>query len=201
MPHATGNELRGAVHAEIDRLPERYRLPIVLCHIEGLTRAEAAQRLRWSEGMVRGRLGKARTILRSRLTRRGVVCPAALLGGGLACEASAAVPEGWIVATVEAVSAGRVPASAAILAGQVLKAILVAKLRLLAATVLTVCAIASLAAGFVRGGAGHDVQPIPGPAAPPPADTGSQAKRQARSPSRAAFWTPKESPTRAQRST
>ncbi len=170
MPDAAcaGDELRCVLDAEIDRLPERYRLPVVLCHLEGLTRAEAAQRLRWSEGTVRSRLAKARQILQSRLTRRGVVCPAGLLGAALAREASAAVPEGWINATVEAasgLSAGR--ATATILADRLLKAIFAAKMKLLAATVLTAGSIVCLAAVLVAGVAGRDVE-LPPPGASPP---------------------------------
>ena len=42
------DEVGPLLHAEIDRLPERFRLPVVLCDLEGLTRDEAALRLRWT---------------------------------------------------------------------------------------------------------------------------------------------------------
>ena len=58
---AETEELRRVLHAEIDRLPERLRLPLVLCDLEGLTREEAAGRLRWTEGTVRGRLAREGT--------------------------------------------------------------------------------------------------------------------------------------------
>ena len=58
MPEGADDDLWGVIHAEIDRLPERYRLPLVLCHLEGLTREETARRLHWSNGEVRGRLAK-----------------------------------------------------------------------------------------------------------------------------------------------
>jgi RNA polymerase sigma factor (sigma-70 family) len=66
------------VHQEVDRLPEKYRAPIVLCYLEGLTHDEAAARLRWPVGTVRSRLSRARDRLRSRLTHRGVTAPSAL---------------------------------------------------------------------------------------------------------------------------
>lgn len=49
------------LHQEIDRLPEKYRQPIVLCYFEGLTHDDAAARLRWPVGTVRGRLARRGT--------------------------------------------------------------------------------------------------------------------------------------------
>lgn len=60
-----------ALHEELARLPEKYRDPIVLCHLEGLTHELAAERLNWPVGTVRGRLWRGRDKLRERLTRRG----------------------------------------------------------------------------------------------------------------------------------
>lgn len=60
------------LHEELARLPEADRAPLVLCYFEGLTHDEAADRLRWPVGTVRGRLARARGKLRARLTRRGL---------------------------------------------------------------------------------------------------------------------------------
>ena len=60
------------LHEEIGRLPDRYRTPVVLCYLEGLTHEEAARQLGWPIGTVGVRLMRARERLRARLTRRGL---------------------------------------------------------------------------------------------------------------------------------
>jgi RNA polymerase sigma factor (sigma-70 family) len=72
------NDQADVVHQELSRLPEKYRAPVVLCYLEGLTHDEAAARLRWPVGTVRSRLSRARDRLRTRLTRRGVTAPASI---------------------------------------------------------------------------------------------------------------------------
>jgi RNA polymerase sigma-70 factor (ECF subfamily) len=57
---------------EVGRLPETYRLPVVLCYLEGKTNQEAAAQLRCPVGTIKGRLSRARQTLRDRLSRRGV---------------------------------------------------------------------------------------------------------------------------------
>src|SRR5438874_2358342 len=73
----------------VQRLSERYRVPLVLCYLEGRTRDEAARELGWSLGTLKRRLDEARQRLRARLDRRGLALPAVLLAAGL----GAAVPE------------------------------------------------------------------------------------------------------------
>src|SRR5262249_46365024 len=61
-----------AIHEEIARLPEKHRVAVVLCYLEGLTHEMAAQQLGWPAGTVRSRLAWARDRLRTRLARRGM---------------------------------------------------------------------------------------------------------------------------------
>src|SRR5947209_883812 len=72
-PGSWHDDTAAVIHQEIDRLPERYRRPVVLCYLEDMTYQQAADALRWSEATTRGRLARARDLLRSRLTRRGVM--------------------------------------------------------------------------------------------------------------------------------
>jgi RNA polymerase sigma factor (sigma-70 family) len=71
-------EVRDLVHEELARLPERYRVPILLCDLNGLTRDEAAEAIGCPPGTVAGRLARARELLRDRLARRGVASPTAM---------------------------------------------------------------------------------------------------------------------------
>jgi RNA polymerase sigma factor (sigma-70 family) len=65
-------DLLPLLHEEMGRLPERYRLPLVLCYFEGKTTEEAAVQLRCPVGTVKGRLSRARERLRDRFSRRGL---------------------------------------------------------------------------------------------------------------------------------
>ncbi|HEV3164777.1 MAG TPA: sigma-70 family RNA polymerase sigma factor [Isosphaeraceae bacterium] len=58
---------------ELDQLPERYRRPLELCYLKGLTHEEAAIQLRCPVGTVRSRLSRGREALRSRLADRGLI--------------------------------------------------------------------------------------------------------------------------------
>jgi RNA polymerase sigma factor (sigma-70 family) len=72
-------ELQALVHQEVNRLSAKYRAPVVLCYFEGRTHDEAAAVLQWPVGTVRGRLARARELLRARIERRGVA-PSSVLG-------------------------------------------------------------------------------------------------------------------------
>jgi RNA polymerase sigma factor (sigma-70 family) len=61
-----------SLRGEVSHLPEHYRLAVVLCYFEGKTHEEAAAQLRCPIGTIKGRLSRARQVLRNRLSRRGL---------------------------------------------------------------------------------------------------------------------------------
>jgi RNA polymerase sigma factor (sigma-70 family) len=65
-------EIGEVIDHELSRLPAKYRHPIILCYLEGQTHEEAARQLNWPVGTVKGRLARARSLLQSRLIRRGL---------------------------------------------------------------------------------------------------------------------------------
>jgi HEAT repeat protein len=88
---------------ELQRLPEKYRTPLMLCYLQGLTNQEAAEQLGCPIGTVFTRLARGRNLLHVRLARRGVTLSAGLLGTALAHNADAApLPLGLVQATVRA---------------------------------------------------------------------------------------------------
>src|SRR5262249_50727625 len=88
-------------------LPDRYRIPFVLHHLQGATVAEVAQRLGCPQGTVAGRLARAKEKLRNRLARKGVTASSAALAAVLSEGAAAArVPTPLLVATARVATAG-----------------------------------------------------------------------------------------------
>ena len=80
---AASDELLPALHEEIDRLPEKYRLAVVCCDLEGMTQAQAAGQLHWGKRTLQHRLAEGRARLRRRLARRGLAPDGAALGAVL----------------------------------------------------------------------------------------------------------------------
>jgi RNA polymerase sigma factor (sigma-70 family) len=146
-PEATPREtpwqdLESLLDRELSRLPDKYRLPIVLCDLEGKSRKDAAQQLCLPEGTLSSRLTRARAKLAGRLTRRGLVLSVAALGTVLTQKA---VPAPLVSSTVKSAmilvagpaAAGVIFAPVAALMEGVLKAMLLKKLKLAILGVLT----------------------------------------------------------------
>ena len=137
--HELPDDLAEALDRELSRLPDKYRIPIVLCELEEKTHREAAGQLGWPIGTVSGRLSRAKSMLAKRLTRRGMSISAGSLSLLVAQDAaSASVPPALIGSTVQAaslssagrvVTAGIVSSEVANLTGRLLKMLLLAKIR------------------------------------------------------------------------
>ena len=94
-------ELDAAIHEEVNRLPEKYRAPIVLCDLEGRTHQEAARFLGWPIGTVKSRQSLGRGLIRDRLIRRGLgLAVAGTLVATLRQTAVAAIPKAVSRSTV-----------------------------------------------------------------------------------------------------
>jgi RNA polymerase sigma factor (sigma-70 family) len=151
-----GDDLLPALHEEIARLPEKYRLPILLCDLEGLPQAQAAGQLRWSERTLRRRLAGARDRLKGRLARRGLTPDGAMLGAVFLREARAAVPAVLNEKTARAaldlvnhtITVGAVSAAAGSLTQEVLKMMLFQRLKWASAALLAVGAGGMVVATF-----------------------------------------------------
>jgi len=137
------DELRELLDAELDKLPEKYRRPLILFHLEGKSLEETASALRSPAGTVGAWLSRGRDLLRERLARRGAgALSGALLAAFLAREA-AAYGAGWGFARAAARAAvgGAAPSSVLLLTKGALNMMLMAKLK--------VAALALVAAGAV----------------------------------------------------
>src|SRR5262249_33716596 len=122
-PAESWSELRPLLDQELCRLPDKYRLPVVLCDLEGRTRQEVARRLQLPEGTLSNRLASARKLLARRLTRRGLTLSAGALATALSpAAAPACVPPPLFITTTRAAAlvaagtkagAGTIPAAVA----------------------------------------------------------------------------------------
>jgi RNA polymerase sigma factor (sigma-70 family) len=151
------HEACAVLHEELDRLPDTYRLPLLLCYLEGKSRDEAAQQLGVKTDVVRGRLARGRDRLRERLLKRGVALSAGLLAVVANSVTAGGPPEHLVRATLTAATTGRTTATVAALVHGASPPMTLCKFKLLA--------VAALVAGLIT--AGVNVSMLGAPPSPP----------------------------------
>jgi hypothetical protein len=156
-------DLRAQLDQAIDRLPDRYRLPLVLHYLEGLTVPEVARRLGCPEGTASARLARGRERLRSRLSRSALPLPAQPEALAQLISNPAVSPSSGLLALIQGV------------------------IRSMSTTRLTIAVVLTLAAGVL--GIGVVSVPAPGgsepsvsAAAPPVASVSTRAKPRSKLP-------------------
>ncbi len=167
-------DLRQLLDRGLNELPEKYRIPIVLCELEGRTLKEAALELGCPLGTLAGRLARGRDLLARRLARYGPAVSGVSLAAVLAQQAAANAPSIHVIALP---SSGAISANAVALAEGVIRTMLLTKLAKLTAVALLAVACcgfgylahSSLAAGQTPAPEQLVVQNAPLAPSPPPA--------------------------------
>jgi RNA polymerase sigma factor (sigma-70 family) len=159
-------DVLGLLHKEIDRLPERYRVAVVVCDLEGLSHERAARHLGWAIGTVKSRVARARQLLRSRMAGRGLGLPTILMITEAATSSvDAAVSQRLVESTfrsalftAKAPTIGAISLRAANLAEEVIMKMFLAKLILILAPILMTFALVAGTAS-VLGRQGNRIDP------------------------------------------
>jgi RNA polymerase sigma factor (sigma-70 family) len=166
MPGEDQSELVAVLDRELTRLPEKYRLPVVLCELEGRSRKEAARQLGLPEGTLSSRLATARKTLAQRMAAHGPAVTGASLTALFASEAGAVVVPGPLVASTVRAAGGVVSAGVVALAEGVLKAMLLTKIKSAGLVLLFASLVGAGAVGLTYRTAAAEPQAKPETARP-----------------------------------
>jgi RNA polymerase sigma factor (sigma-70 family) len=155
-PEDQWRDLLPFLDQELSRLPDKYRVTIVLCDLEGKTRKEAAKQLGLPEGTVAGQLARARAMLAKRLARHGLEALGACLAAALSQNAaSAGVPPFMVSSTIKAVTlvaagqtaSGVISAKVVALTEGVLKTMFLKQLKAVTAVLLVLGTVLAYGGG------------------------------------------------------
>jgi RNA polymerase sigma factor (sigma-70 family) len=127
------DELLAELDTALSRLPDKYRVPIILCELEGKRRKDVARLLGIPEGTVAWRLAHAKKLLAQRLSGYGTALTVGSVAAVLSRESAATcVPASLLNSTarIAVLTAGAVSARVVELTEGVMKAMLLSKLKL-----------------------------------------------------------------------
>src|SRR5581483_9205578 len=180
---AAFRELQMLLDEGVNRLPEKYRTPFILCCLEGKSKSEAACELGWKEGTVSSRLAHARKELQHFLARKGVTLATVLTAAGIADNAASACVPPLLAAS--AVRAATLFASGSSAVMEMAKAVQLAEpvLRSMAALPWKTATALLMAVSLAVGGAGMAYHAEPAeqaPASAPPKSTANASRKPAR---------------------
>jgi RNA polymerase sigma factor (sigma-70 family) len=137
----TVREAHEVLDEELARLPDKLRVPLVLCYLEGLTRDEAAGRLGWPEGTLKSRLEQARDKLGARLSARGLTLPAVLVGTLLSGATAPAVVSPALVESVVRAATVAAPTVSTPVCTEGVRTLTLTKLKIVTAALVGVAAL------------------------------------------------------------
>jgi RNA polymerase sigma factor (sigma-70 family) len=180
LDELAARELFLILDEEMERLPETYRLPLLLCGLEGRTQEEAARILGWTAGSLKGRLERGRKQLHARLSRRGWAFSGALLALGVSQGGTASAAAQLTAETLQAALAfaqgecGAISAEVVELVESAVTSMTAAKVKMGLALLLAT----SLAVG--TGALAHQALAMKQPPTPPEERVKPAAQRAAR---------------------
>ena len=153
-------EIEALLDAGLSRLPEKYRLAVVLCDLEGKSHREVGHELGCPEATVSSRVMRARTMLAKWFGRQGFVLSIGAVTVLLSRQsASASLPAALVTSTAKGASLSALgqPIAASVtaphvvgLAKGVLKSMLFTTLKGTAAALVVLIAIGVVAGGLVH---------------------------------------------------
>jgi RNA polymerase sigma factor (sigma-70 family) len=174
-------DLQPVLDTELARLPDKYRVPVVLCDLGGRPQRQVARDLGIPAATLANRLAAARRLLAKRLTARGVALSAAAVGSALGWHAAtSAVPPALATSTVKAACAAAagtavgLPVPVVQLSEGVMRMFVLNKLKAVATGLVTCLAL--LAGLGLVAGPSLWAGPEEKPAAPKPVPKADPAK-------------------------
>lgn len=153
----TWREAAAALHEELNRLSDRYRLPLLLCCVQGLSRDEAAASLGTTLGAIRGQLERGRKRLERRLRDRGITLSAGLFSILFGSSAVSGTPTTALIHSTILATCGHSTAAVAALAKGALPMMSIAKSSLYSIALLV--GLVSLTMRLDRGEATANAEP------------------------------------------